>query len=220
LDGGVGLALARKRLSATDQIVVLRGRQVGSYEVQAIDPKTNKVAARLLVDVVKQRTVAIAYYRLPFGEKWNTRFLHDEAHKIYSNQAGISLEWLGEFDSSDGRVTDFSLPPGPVNLDNSKTKSELRNYGNHPGAGLVVYYGNRKADDANGMTSGDQTYIDALKWKQPSENGHMVETLAHEIGHFLSNGKSHDENKDDLMYKGSPHGRRIRKARALMFVRG
>ncbi|SIO62600.1 hypothetical protein SAMN05444166_7094 [Singulisphaera sp. GP187] len=218
-DGGAGLALERKRISATDQIVVLRGWRVGSYEVQAIDPKSSKVAARLLVDVVKQRTVPIAYYRLVNAAKWDTRVLHDEANKIIFDQAGISLEWLGLFDGSEGS-TPIKLPPGPANLEQAVTRNELRFFGNHPAAGLMVYLLNQPVDDANGMTLGDQTIIESRKWKQPSETPRMIETLAHEIGHFLSNGKSHDGKKDDLMYKESPHGRRIRKDRAMMFVRG
>ncbi|AGA28444.1 hypothetical protein [Singulisphaera acidiphila] len=218
-DGGAGLAIERKRLSPTDQIVVLRGWRVGSYEVQASDPKTGKPAARLLVDVVKQRTVPIAYYRLLFAEKWDTRVLNEQANRIIFDQAGITLKWLGEFDGAEGS-TPITLPPGPVNLENAKTRTELRFFGNNPGAELMVYLTNFGVDDGNGMTLGDQTIIYSRKWKQPSEFPRMVETLAHEIGHFLSNGKNHDGKKDDLMFETSPHGRRIRKDRTMMFVRG
>jgi hypothetical protein len=219
-DGGAGLAIQRKRISPTEQLVVLRGWRAGSYEVQAINANTGKPAARLEVDVVKQRTVPVAYYRLLYAEKWDTRKLNEEASKILFDQAGITLEWLGEFDGAEGS-TPIQLPPGPVNLDNAKTRNELRFFGNHAAAGLLVYLTNTPVDDANGMTLGDMTVIYSRSRKQPSEFPQMASTLAHEVGHFLSgDGRSHDANKEDLMFSNAPHGNRIRKNRAMRFARG
>jgi hypothetical protein len=96
-------------------------------------------------------------------------------------------------------------------------------YGNHTAAGLLVYFSNRRLSSkdgpASGLTFGGQTLLHSWAWTPTSQREQMVLTLAHEIGHFLS-PPGHDPDKDDLMFDGLSHGKRIRKKRNLQFARG
>jgi hypothetical protein len=219
--GGVTLRETRHNDPRRREIVI-EGTQAGIYEVSAGAPESHEVNVMLYAQVFPERVVRIAYYFLPGAQRWDANELNNQANNIFLPQANVRVEFLGSWDSTTAPTINL---PRQLNLLAPGLSGELRKYGNHARANLLVYFGGSisgefKNNDTNAQTLGDQTIIDSGRRSSKDIEG-MARTLAHEIGHFVSdlNGPSHDEKPTDLMFTPHTNGTQLRRERIQRIIR-
>jgi hypothetical protein len=220
-----GLTYSETALTAAaHREIWLQGRQKGQYVVEAFKPESGIVVAMLGAGVFPLRTVKVAYYTLPAARKWDTKRVNDVAHNILFPQANVKVEWLGHWGNEFGYSVNL---PQKINIVDDKQRDELRAYGDAPAADLKIYFAWTIQSEQAGMVTNAITYVgrtvvDSFRRKE-SEIPRMGRTVAHEIGHFISNsdGPSHDDKSSDLMYGDSTPtpGTIVRRKRIQRFGR-
>ena len=217
-----GLIYSETPISAAHREIWLQGRAVGAYSVRAVDG-TGVIRGRMAAAVFSERLVKIAYYFLPGVPRWDTNRLTSLANDILFLQANVRLEVVGVWGNENGES--ISLPP-QIDIEEPAQRTALWDYGQNWAANLLVYFGwtikTTRKTRTNGVSLGNKILLDGYN-RKITEVRSMAHTLAHEIGHFVSNGNgaSHDSRPTDLMYDtiGRTLGNAIRRDRVWRVIR-